>query len=158
LQEPRPGPKETRSVIRVSSEGSIMIGTLPRLSSYSLSSTCATKWAVWGFSEALRAEARAHGVQVSSIHPSYIAEGMFAGARLTGPGRLIVPQLRSHDVVAEAIVEAALRRGRTAPKRPRSVELAVLLRGILPDRWFNGLMRILGVWDSMGSWRGRPQQ
>jgi hypothetical protein len=83
---------------------------------------------------------------------------MFAGARLTGPGRLIVPQLRSHDVVAEAIVEAALRRGRTAPKRPRSVELAVLLRGILPDRWFNGLMRILGVWDSMGSWRGRPQQ
>jgi all-trans-retinol dehydrogenase (NAD+) len=126
---------------------------VPGLAVYS-----ATKWAVWGFSEALRAEARAHGVQVSSIHPSYIAEGMFAGARLTGPGRLIVPQLRSHDVVAEAIVEAALRRGRTAPKRPRSVELAVLLRGILPDRWFNGLMRILGVWDSMGSWRGRPQQ
>jgi all-trans-retinol dehydrogenase (NAD+) len=123
---------------------------VPGLAVYS-----ATKWAVWGFSEALRAEARDCGVRVSSIHPSYIAEGMFAGARLTGPGRLIVPQLRSHDVVAEAIVEAALRRGRTAPKRPRSVELAVLLRGLLPDRWFNGLMRILGVWDSMGSWRGR---
>jgi all-trans-retinol dehydrogenase (NAD+) len=123
---------------------------VPGLAVYS-----ATKWAVWGFSEALRAEARDHGVRVSSIHPSYIAEGMFAGARLTGPGRLIVPQLSSHDVVAEAIVEAALRRGRTAPKRPRSVELAVLLRGILPDRWFNGLMRILGVWDSMGSWHGR---
>ena len=137
----------TGHVVNISSAAGA-IG-VPGLAVYS-----ASKWAVWGFSEAVRAEARDHGVMVSSIHPSYIATGMFAGARLTGPGRLIVPQLRSHDVVAEAIVEGALRRGRTRPMRPRSVRLAVLFRGVLPDRWFNWLMRVLGVWDSMGSWHG----
>lgn len=124
---------------------------VPGLAVYS-----AAKWAVWGFSEALRGEARSHGVMVSSIHPSYIAEGMFAGARLTGLGRVIVPLLRTHDVVAEAIVESALRRGRSSPKRPRTVRIAILLRGILPDPWFNWVVRHLGVWDSMSGWRGRP--
>ena len=122
----------------------------PSLAVYS-----ASKWAVWGFSEALRAEAAERGVLVSSIHPSYIAEGMFAGARLHGAGRLLVPLLRSHDLIAEAIVCDALGRGRTCVMRPRSIRLAVLLRGILPDRWFNRLMRRLGVWASMSTWRGR---
>lgn len=123
---------------------------VPGLAVYS-----AAKWAVWGFSEALRAESRGHGVRITSIHPSYIASGMFEGARLTGLGRFIVPLLRDHDVVARAIVEEGLKRGRTRVMRPRSVRLAVLFRGVLPDSWFNGLMRILGVWDSMGSWHGR---
>jgi len=123
---------------------------VPRLAVYS-----AAKWAVWGFSEALRGEALEHNVMVTSIHPSYVATGMFAGARLTGLGALLVPQLSSHDVVAEAIVEDALKRGTSRVMRPRSVRLAVLFRGILPDRWFNGLMRVLGVWDSMTTWRGR---
>ncbi|MEX2444924.1 MAG: SDR family NAD(P)-dependent oxidoreductase [Alkalispirochaeta sp.] len=126
---------------------------VPGLAVYS-----AAKWAVWGFSEALRAESRPHGVMVSSIHPSYIAEGMFAGARLKGVGRVIVPLLRSHDVVAQSIVESALRRGRSSPKRPRTVRIAILLRGILPDPWFNGLMKHLGVWDSMSGWRGRTPE
>jgi all-trans-retinol dehydrogenase (NAD+) len=124
---------------------------VPGLAVYS-----AAKWAVWGFSEALRAEARPRGVMVSSIHPSYIAEGMFAGARIKGLGRLLVPLLRSHDVVAHAIVESALRRGRSSPKRPRTVRIAVLLRGVLPDPWFNAMMKWMGVWDSMSGWHGRP--
>jgi all-trans-retinol dehydrogenase (NAD+) len=122
---------------------------VPYLAVYS-----ASKWAVWGFSEALRGEARSHGVLVSSIHPSFIATGMFAGARLPGLGGLIVPRISSHDVVAEAIVERALRRGEERVMRPRSVRLAVFFRGVLPDRWFNALMRLLGVWDSMRSWHG----
>lgn len=135
-------------VINISSAA----GTIgvPHLAVYS-----ASKWAVWGFSEALRAESRPYGVNVSSIHPSYIAQGMFAGARLQGMGRFIVPLLPSHDVVAEAIVEAALRRGRTSPKRPRSVRLAVFLRGVLPDPWFNRLVHWLGVTRSMSGWHGR---
>lgn len=145
-----PGMYERRRghIINISSAA----GTIgvPGLAVYS-----AAKWAVWGFSEALRGEARSHGVMVSSIHPSYIAEGMFAGARLTGLGRVIVPLLPSHDVVAEAIVESALRRGRSSPKRPRTVRIAIFLRGILPDPWFNWVVRHLGVWDSMSGWRGR---
>lgn len=123
---------------------------VPGLAVYS-----ASKWAVWGFTEALRAEAREHGVNVSSIHPSYIATGMFAGAELTGLGRFIVPLLPDHDRVAEAIEIDALQRGKTRIMRPRSVVLAVFLRGVLPDRAFNWLMKTLGAWDSMRSWQGR---
>ena len=148
-----PGMYERRSghVVNISSAAGT-IG-IPGLAVYS-----AAKWGVWGFSEALRAEARPHGVMVSSIHPSYIADGMFAGAELKGVGKLIVPLLRSHDVVAEAIVESALRRGRTSPKRPRTVRIAVFLRGILPDPWFNRLIKQLGAWDSMTGWRGRSPE
>ncbi len=148
-----PGMYERRTghVVNISSAA----GTIgvPGLAVYS-----AAKWAVWGFSEALRAEARPHGVMVSSIHPSYIAEGMFAGAELKGLGKLIVPLLRSHDVVAEAIVESALRRGRYSPKRPRTVRIAVFLRGILPDPWFNRLIQHLGAWESMSGWHGRSPE
>lgn len=123
---------------------------VPHLAVYS-----ASKWAVWGFSEALRGEAMEHNVAVSSIHPSYVATGMFAGAHLKGIGNVIVPRLAEHDQVAEAIVETALKGGKMRVFRPRSVRLAVLFRGVLSDRLFNALMRLLGVWDSMASWRGR---
>ncbi|MFP4210504.1 MAG: SDR family NAD(P)-dependent oxidoreductase [Alkalispirochaeta sp.] len=145
-----PGMYERRRghIVNISSAAGV-IG-VPRLAVYS-----AAKWAVWGFSEALRGEALEHNVMVTSVHPSYVATGMFGGARLTGLGALLVPQLASHDVVAEAIVEQGLRKGKGRVMRPRSVRLAVLFRGVLPDRWFNGLMRLLGVWNSMSTWHGR---
>ena len=118
----------------------------------------ATKWAVWGLTESLRHEslnAGRRGVKWSSVHPNYVAEGIFAGARLPGVGGLINPVLRNHDVVAKAIVESALKRGRHSPKRPRSVKLASLLRGLLPDGVFNRVMRLLGVNASMESWIGQ---
>ena len=120
-----------------------------------LAAYCASKWAVWGFSEALRAESRRRGVMVSSVHPGYIADGMFAGAKLTGLAGLLVPRLRSHDVVAKAVVEAALVRGRTRVLRPRTLRLVLLLRGLLPAPWFTGFLRVSGVAGSMDTWRGR---
>ena len=134
-------------IVNISSAAGTM--GVPGLAVYS-----AAKWGVWGFSEALRGEAQMHGVSVSSIHPGYVRTGMFEGAKLKGLGALLVPRLKSHDVVARAIVEAALRKGHRCPKRPRSVRMAVLFRGILPDAWFNGLMKLMGVWDSMSSFRG----
>jgi len=117
----------------------------------------ATKWAVWGLTEALRHEARNRGarrIQFSSVHPNYISQGMFGGARIGGVGGLIFPRLRNHDVVAKAVVEAALRRGRRSPKRPRSLRLAVFLRGILPDAWFGVSARAMNVHKSMAGWHG----
>ena len=118
----------------------------------------ATKWAVWGLTESLRHEtlnAGKRGVKWSSIHPNYVAEGMFEGARMPGLGGLVIPVVRNHDVVAKAIVESALKRGRHSPKRPRTVKLASLLRGILPDAVFNRISRMLGVNASMESWIGQ---
>lgn len=123
-----------------------------------LSVYTATKWAVWGFTESMRFEAEnkgKDGVKFSSIHPSYIAEGLFEGAKLNFWGNLIVPLLKSHDIIAKAIVNDCIKRGAYSPKRPRSVNLVVLLRGILPDFVFQRLLKFFGVNNSMKNWQGR---
>ena len=79
---------------------------------------------------------------------------MFEGAGLDGLGALLFPNVASHDVIAKAIVEGALVRGRRAVKRPRSLRLVMLLRGILPDAVFNGLAGITRLETSMDRWRG----
>jgi len=126
----------------------------------SLSMYAATKWAVWGLTESMRFEAwerGKRGVQWSSIHPSYIARGMFEGARLGFPGNLIAPLLKDHDVIAEAIVESALKRGNYSPKRPWTVNLIPRLR-LLPDAWFQALVVLLGVTGSMKNLVGRGKE
>ncbi len=147
-----PGMYERNSghVVNISS-ASATLG-VPELAMYA-----ASKWAVWGLTESLRFEAWERGkkgVRWSSIHPSYIAKGMFEGAKLRGIGSLIAPLLKDHDVVAEAIVESALKRGRYSPKRPWTVHLIPRLR-ILPDHWFQRLVVLLGVTGSMKTWKGR---
>jgi all-trans-retinol dehydrogenase (NAD+) len=96
------------------------------------------------------------GIHWSSIHPSYLADGMFSGAKLGFLGNLILPLIKSHDVVAEAIVERAVKRGVLSPKRPYMLHLTPRLRGLMPDTWFQGFVRLLGVSGSMDEWKGRP--
>jgi len=123
-----------------------------------LSVYAATKWAVWGLTESMRFEAWNNGkkgVRWSSIHPSYLAKGLFEGAKLGFLGNLIVPLVKSHDVIARAIVYSALKRGKYLVLRPRSLRLTTLLRGILPDFLFQKLMILMGVHKSMESWKGR---
>ncbi|WP_169313560.1 SDR family NAD(P)-dependent oxidoreductase [Spirochaeta africana] len=117
----------------------------------------AAKWAVWGFTESLWHEVRNQNksVHVASVHPGYIATGLFAGAKIRGLGGVIVPLVKNHDVIAKAIVEQAIRHRKTVVYRPRSVRLAVLLRGILPDRWFFRLVRLLGIHRSMEGFTGQ---
>ncbi|MCA1753713.1 MAG: SDR family NAD(P)-dependent oxidoreductase [Spirochaeta sp.] len=137
----------------------------------------ASKWAVWGLTESLRHEARdlrnatavadrrglaaaAAGqlattdIRFSSVHPGYIKTGMFEGARIRGLGGLIVPLVKSHDVIARAVVQDALMKGKPVVMRPRSVRLAVLLRGILPAAVFDQVVRLLGTNSSMQDFRG----
>lgn len=56
--------------------------------------------------------------------------------------------------MARAVVEAALKRGRRVVMRPRSVRLAVLLRGVLPARLFDAAVRFFGIHLSMAHWHG----
>ncbi|MGA9118767.1 MAG: SDR family NAD(P)-dependent oxidoreductase [Bacteroidota bacterium] len=138
-------------VVNISSAAG-MVG-VPGLAVY-----CATKWGVWGFTEAMRMESRTlgkTGMHWSSIHPSYLAEGMFAGAKLTFPGNLILPLIRSHDVIARAIVNGALKKNRFSPKRPPALHLTLRLRGLLPDRWFQFVLVLLGIPRSMSTWKGQ---
>ncbi len=137
-------------IVNISSAAG-MIG-VPNLAVYS-----ATKWAVWGLTESLRMEAHnrgKNGVKFASIHPCFLAKGMFEGAQLGIPGRWIVPLVKNHDVIAKAIVESALKKEHYSPKRPHTLKLVMFLRS-LPDAWFQWLLRVLGVAQSMKTWRGR---
>jgi all-trans-retinol dehydrogenase (NAD+) len=137
-------------VVNISSASSTL--GVPKLAVYT-----ATKWGVWGFTESMRFEAqkRNKNVKFSSIHPSYIKTGMFEGAKLGFLGNLIVPLVKDHDVIAKGIVEDALKKGKYAVLRPRTLRLSILLRGILPDKLFQQLMKIMGVHNSMSSFKGR---
>lgn len=147
---PRMYQRDQGHIVNISSAAGLL--GVPGLAVYS-----ASKWAVWGLTEALRQEAwnlGKRGVRFSSIHPSYVATGLFAGAKLKGLGALIVPRLSSHDVVAKAVVVDALEKGRHCPKRPRSVRSALVFRALLPDFLFQHLLRLLGVHASMSTWKG----
>lgn len=147
---PRMYQRNEGHIVNISSAAGLL--GVPGLAVYS-----ASKWAVWGLTEALRQEAwnlGKRGVRFSSIHPSYVATGLFAGAKLKGLGGWIVPRIPSHDVVARAVVVDALEKGRHCPKRPRSVRSALIFRALLPDFLFQHLLRLLGVHASMSTWKG----
>lgn len=139
-------------IVNISSAAGLL--GVPGMTAYS-----ASKWGVLGFTESLRHEVRNQGsaIRVSSVHPMYVTTGLFEGAKLTGIGALIVPQVKDHDVIGRAVVHSALRRGKWLVLRPRTLRLALLLRGILPYRLFLAATRLFGVHVSMRSWRGETQ-
>lgn len=138
-------------VVNISSAAGLL--GVPGLATYS-----ATKWAVFGLTEALREESWAQGhreLRFSSVHPNFLKTGMFEGAQLRGLGAVFFPRVDGHNVIAEAVVLSALLRGRRVVRRPRSLRLIPLLRGILPDRLFGAIGRLAKLHTSMDTWRGR---
>lgn len=137
-------------IINLSSAAGV-IGTAG-LTAYS-----AAKWAVWGFSEALRQEFHIRGdrnLHIGTIHPGYLKTGMFEGSQIRGLGGLIVPGVKSHDHVARAIV-SSISRKTNRRMLPRSVSLAVFFRAIFPDSFYQAFLRFLGIHRSMDSWKGK---
>jgi short-subunit dehydrogenase len=131
-------------VVNIASASAII--ALPRAASYA-----ATKWAVLGFSESLREELKQAGhrhVRVCAICPSYIATGLFDGAK---------PPLLTWVLTPEAVARAvrrAVERGREFVLLPRSVRFLYGVAGVLPRRLYLQLCRRLGVSASMTGWRG----
>lgn len=125
-------------------------GTLanPRMAVYA-----ASKAALIGWSDSLRLELEQsdHGnVKVTTVTPSYIATGMFAGAR----GPVLAPVLDPEYVVDR--VWKAMLDGRPLLELPRSVRLSRALRGVLPTRVFDRVVGDgFGVYRSMERFTGR---
>lgn len=120
----------------------------PRMSVYA-----ASKWAVLGWSESLRLELEQAGpeMQVTTVTPSYIDTGMFAGVKVP----LLTPILQP-AVIADAILEA-IEKNRIILRKPFIVHLLPLLRGLLPTRVFDTVAgRWFGVYSSMNDFTGRP--
>lgn len=127
-------------------------GTLanPRMSVYA-----ASKWALYGWSDSVRLELQKAGhrhVRVTTFCPSYVSTGMFAGAR----GMTLTPVIRPEHAVDRAW--RAMLRGRPLLLAPRAVNLAKLLRGILPVRAWDAVAGLMGVYSSMDRFTGRPEE
>lgn len=120
---------------------------------------CTSKAAVHGFSETLRIEIKAagkKGVGVTSVHPGVAVEGMFEGLDMNPVMKALWPPLKDHDIVAEAIVEDGIKKGKSVVCRPRSVYLIWALRGVVPNSVWDWLMLLLGAKDFVKGYKGRP--
>ena len=125
--------------------------SVPRMSVY-----CASKWAVIGWSDTLRLElvraGHAH-VKVTTVCPTYVATGMFQGAKPPRLTSLLIP---------ERVVERVWRKmkaGAPYVKMPATVYLSTALKGLLPTRWFDFVTdRVFGVYSSMDTHTGRSSK
>ncbi|MEY4532857.1 MAG: hypothetical protein RI926_626 [Actinomycetota bacterium] len=125
-------------------------GTLsnPKMSVYASS-----KWALIGWSDSVRLELKQQGfdnVKVTTVCPSYISTGMFEGVK----GPLMTPIMQPDYVVNR--VWNALRSGKPMLMLPWTVHLSKVLKGILPQSWFDAIAgNIFGVYNTMDKFTGR---
>lgn len=117
----------------------------PRMSVYS-----ASKWAVVGWSDSLRLELRRTPVRVTTVCPSYVTTGMFAGAK----GPRLTPLLAPETVVAK--VWKAMRRGAPLLMLPAMVHAGKVAKGLLPIRvWDVVADRVFRIYNTMDDFTGR---
>jgi NAD(P)-dependent dehydrogenase (short-subunit alcohol dehydrogenase family) len=108
----------------------------------------ASKWAVHGLSDALRIELKSRGlggVRITSVHPGLPKDGgMFAGARMGRLAAILLPRVEP-ALLAARVVRSGLERGRTVVCVPRTLHLAWMLRGWIPDTLLDRLLLALGL-------------
>ncbi len=132
-------------IINISSASSLMGN--PNMSVYA-----ASKWAVTGWSESLRIELEQmkSDVKVTTVQPSYIDTGMFAGVKAP----LLTPLLEP-ETIADKIIRA-VKQDKILLREPFMVKLTPFLKGILPTRLFDLVAgRLFKVYDSMNEFQGR---
>lgn len=138
-------PRAARIVTIASAAGTV---ANPRMSVYA-----ASKWALIGWSESLRLELVQQGfghVKVTTVMPSYISTGLFAGAR----GPLLTPVLTPEYVVGR--VWKAMLAGTPTLALPWTVNVAKAVRGMLPTRAWDAVAdRVFGIYRSMDEFTGR---
>jgi all-trans-retinol dehydrogenase (NAD+) len=132
-------------LVTISSAGGIL-GT-PGLADYS-----ASKFAAFGFDEALRGEFKKRGLAIKTtvVCPFFIDTGMFAGVKTKYP--LLLPILRE-GYAADRII-GAIERNRARLWMPPLVYTVPLLRA-LPVPLMDWIAKSLGVTESMDEFKGR---
>jgi len=134
-------------IINISSASALMGN--PNMSVYA-----ASKWAVTGWSESLRLEMEhaESNVHVTTVQPSYINTGMFAGVRAP----LLTPFL-DPDEITDKIIKA-VKKNKIILREPFMVKITPFLKGVLPARLFDLLAgKFFRVYSSMNRFTGRAK-
>lgn len=122
---------------------------LPNGSTYASS-----KWAVIGFAESIRAELkhrRERHVGVTTVCPTYIATGMFEGAKPPKTTTMLSP-----SKIAAKVVDAVERR-KVWVLEPWIVKITPFLKHGLPTGLSDFIADAFGASSSMDHWQGHGQ-
>ncbi|MBL6705147.1 MAG: SDR family NAD(P)-dependent oxidoreductase [Planctomycetaceae bacterium] len=131
-------------IVNIASASALI--ALPNAATYASS-----KWAVLGFTDSLREELELTGrghVGVSVICPSYISTGMFEGVKAP----LLTPVLTPESLAAKIV--RCVQKRKTHLLTPWLVGLIPLGKATWPRAVFRRLLRFLGVYQGMQSWKG----
>ncbi len=130
-------------VINISSAAGI-------ISNKKMSAYLASKWAVKGWSDALRMEMESLGgdLHVTTVCPSYINTGMFKGVKAP----FLFPLLEPEGITDQII--KAVKKNQIFLLAPEALNLIPFLKGVLPTRVFDIAAEFLGVYDSMSDFEG----
>jgi short-subunit dehydrogenase len=115
----------------------------------------ASKWAVYCWSESLRLELedqKRTNVKVTTVCPSFVATGMFEGAKAPKTTRFLTT-----EEIGDAIW-TGMERNRSMVIAPPLAKIVLPLRGLLPRPVFDFLARnVFGSYSAMKPLRGRHQ-
>lgn len=139
-------PSREKRILNIASAAGTVAN--PNMSVYA-----ASKWAMIGWSESMRLELKRAGhrhIGVTTFCPTFISTGMFEGAR----GPLLTPIM-----TPEAAVQAAwsgMIEKKSLITKPWTVKLAMMLRGVLPNRaWDFVADKVFHVYSTMDHFTGR---
>lgn len=137
--------RKTGHIVNISSAAGLLAN--PLMSVY-----CASKWAMAGWSDSIRLELQQSrsGIRVTTVCPSYISTGMFAGVRVPP----VLPLLKPEKISARIV--RAIKSNRIWVRAPFLVRTLPFTKGILPVRVFDLVVgHWLGIYRSMAGFRGR---
>ncbi len=120
-----------------------------------MSTYCASKWGVIGFSESVRYELKMKklkNVKITVFCPSYISTGMFEGAKPPLFTKLLTPE-RAVDIAYRGF-----KKNRFCIKTPWIVKITPFLKGVLPRFLYDLTYYLFNVDKSMTNWRGRGNE
>ncbi len=132
-------------IINMASAGGLM-------ATAGLTAYCASKFAVVGFTEAIRMELRKMGlklIRTTTVCPSIVSTGMFEGMKAP----MMNPILTSKQM-ARKIYEG-MKRNKVYVKEPFAVKTIPLMKAILPPDTYAALTESMNVHTAMETWTGR---
>jgi short-subunit dehydrogenase len=138
--------KKSGHIINISSAAGMIAN--PRLSVY-----CASKHAVIGWGESLRIELEkiSPNLHVTTVTPTFISTGMFAGVRSP-----LIPLIRP-EAAARRIMRG-VRKNKIFVRLPWIVYSVPFFKGILPQRIMDFLAgKIFGFHRSMDTFKGKTE-